>query len=388
METTIERRKYDFDSVVRMLLGVAGVLAAILVINYLSGILLPFAVGCLLAYMLEPCVKWLKRVLRVKGRMLPAVIAMLAFLGVIYLLLVFAVPYMVSEIATMGKLLTRYATKELSATGLPPQVQQWIGENLNPEAISQLLSKDQWAKLAQSVMNGTWTVVGGTLSVIGTAASWLFALIYMFFVMIDYDKVSQGFRNAVPERYRATTMRIVDDVTDTMSRYFRGQALVSLCVGVIFAIEFSIIGLPMAVVFGLTIGMMNMVPYLQLVSIPFAAFLCLVQSVATGAPFWPIAGWTFAAYCICQALQDLLITPLIMKQQMGLRPAVIFLSLSIWGYVLGFIGLIIALPLTTLIVSYYSELVLHQPNPLHHRQPQEPEQPQEPQQPAAPQQQQ
>ena len=54
-----------------------------------------------------------------------------------------------------------------------------------------------------------------------------------------------------------------------------------------------------------------------------------------------------------------------MKNQMGLNPAIIFLSLSLWVYVLGFIGLIIGLPLTTLIISYYCEYVLHQPNPLH-----------------------
>ena len=149
-----------------------------------------------------------------------------------------------------------------------------------------------------------------------------------------------------------------------MSHYFRGQALVSLCVGVIFAVEFYIIDLPMAIAFGLFIGLLNMVPYLQLVSIPIAAFLCLVASVATGGSFWVLFAWTVGAYLLCQAIQDLVLMPHIMKQQMGLNPAIIFLSLSIWGYVLGFVGLIIALPLTTLIISYYSEYVLHVPNPL------------------------
>ena len=161
------------------------------------------------------------------------------------------------------------------------------------------------------------------------------------------------------------SFKVMRDVEHTMSRYFRGQALVSFFVGIIFAIEFSIIGLPMPIVFGLFIGVLNMVPYLQLVSFPLAAFLCLVASVATGGSFWSLFGWTFAAYCICQVIQDLVLIPLIMKQQMGLNPAIVFLSLSIWGYVLGFVGLIIALPLTTLIISYYSEYVLHKPNPLY-----------------------
>ena len=76
-------------------------------------------------------------------------------------------------------------------------------------------------------------------------------------------------------------------------------------------------------------------------------------------------GWVILAYIICQVIQDMVLIPTIMKNQMGLNPAIIFLSLSLWVYVLGFIGLIIGLPLTTLIISYYCEFVLHQPNPLH-----------------------
>jgi len=136
-------------------------------------------------------------------------------------------------------------------------------------------------------------------------------------------------------------------------------------VGVIFAIEFYIIGLPMAIAFGMFVGLLNMVPYLQLISIPISAFLCLVATAATGGSFWVMFGWVILAYIICQVIQDMVLIPTIMKSQMGLNPAIIFLSLSLWVYVMGFIGLIIGLPLTTLIISYYCEFVLHQPNPLH-----------------------
>ena len=192
-------------------------------------------------------------------------------------------------------------------------------------------------------------------------------MLYMTLILIDYDNISRAFKAAIPHRYRRLSLRVMRDVGQTMSRYFRGQALVSLCVGIIFAIEFVIIGLPMAIVFGLFIGVLNMVPYLQLVSIPVAAFLCLVASVATGGSFWVLFGWTIGAYCLCQVIQDLVLIPIIMKEQMGLNPAIIFLALSLWGYLLGLIGLIIALPMTTLMVSYYSEFVLHTPNPLYHK---------------------
>ncbi len=349
MEEIAARKKYDLDRVVRTTFTILAIVAAIYVVNYLSSILLPFCVGCLLAYMLEPVVKLLMRLTRLKKRTVPAIVTMLLFFGVIYLGLRFLIPYFVDEFTDMGKMLAKYAEHRY----------------FNLDALQRVFSQEQWMKIGKSVMSGTWSVLGGTLSAIATLVSWLLALLYMFFVMIDYDKIGHGFKSAVPPRYRRKVFRIMSDVTGTMSRYFRGQALVSFFVGIVFAIEFYIIGLPMAVVFGLSIGVLNMVPYLQLISIPVAAFLCLVKSVSAGVAFLPLFGWTIAAYFICQAIQDMVLTPTIMKQQMGLRPAIIFLALSIWSYVLGFIGLIIALPLTTLIISYYSEYVLHVPNPLH-----------------------
>ena len=213
--------------------------------------------------------------------------------------------------------------------------------------------------------SGAWSVVGGTMSVIFSIVSWFIVLLYMFFILLDFNKLSRGFKAAIPAKYRRMALRIFGDVADTMSRYFRGQAAVSFFVGVIFAIEFYIIGLPMAIAFGMFVGLLNMVPYLQLISIPIAAFLCLVATAATGGSFWVMFGWVILAYIICQVIQDMVLIPTIMKSQMGLNPAIIFLSLSLWVYVMGFIGLIIGLPLTTLIISYYCEFVLHQPNPLY-----------------------
>ena len=360
-----EAKKYDLDRVVRLVIALVCIGVGIYLINYLSSVLLPFLVGCVLAYMLNPIVEFFKKILFMKNRIIPSILTLVLFFGVIYLVVKYLFPYLAQEFSEMGELLGAYAQAELKGREIPVEITQFINDYLNIDYIKSLFTQEQWMNIFDQVVSGTWSFLGGTLKVIVTVVAWLLSLLYMFFVMIDYDKITRGFKAAIPPRYRRTALRIMDDVTDTMSRYFRGQALVSLFVGIIFAIEFYIIGLPMAVVFGLSIGILNMVPYLQLVSLPVAAFLCLVSSVATGAPSWPLWWWTFAAYCICQLIQDLILIPLIMRQQMGLRPAIVFLALSIWSYVLGFVGLIVALPLTTLIISYYSEFVLHRPNPLH-----------------------
>ena len=141
-----------------------------------------------------------------------------------------------------------------------------------------------------------------------------------------------------------------------MNRYFRGQSLIALSVGVLLAIGFKIINFPLAVTLGLFIGVLNLIPYMQAIGIIPMILLSLLRSAETGENFWLIFGMAILVLGIVQCIQDLYLTPRIMGKAMGLNPAIILLSLSIWGTILGFIGLIIALPLTTLCLSAINAL--------------------------------
>ena len=364
MAQTVQK-KYDFDRVVRMVLTLISIGVGVWLVNYLSPVLMPFVVGFILAYLIEPLVEWLQHKARIKSRGLAVVIALVIVIAVITGLCWLIIPYLVDEFGQMSKQLAAYAKSSLRIPYVPAEINEFIQRYIDLEKINEIFSKQQWMEIINKAASGAWSVVGGTMSVIFNILSWFIVLLYMFFILLDYNKLSRAFKAAIPAKYRRMSLRIFNDVAETMSRYFRGQAAVSFFVGVIFAIEFYIIGLPMAIAFGMFVGVLNMVPYLQLVSIPIAAFLCLVATAATGGSFWVMFAWVIAAYIVCQIIQDMVLIPIIMKNQMGLNPAIIFLSLSLWVYVMGFIGLIIGLPLTTLIISYYCEYVLHQPNPLH-----------------------
>ena len=188
--------------------------------------------------------------------------------------------------------------------------------------------------------------------------SWMIVFLYVVFVMIDYNRLGRGMRGMVPPRWRRTVFSIGHDIETSMNQYFRGQALVALLVGVLFSIGFLIIGLPMAIVLGLFIGVLNLVPYLQLISIVPTALLCLIYAAGAHTSFWTIFGESIVVYAVVQVIQDMILVPKIMGKVMGLNPAIILLSLSVWGSLLGFIGLIIALPLTTLLLSYYDRYVI------------------------------
>ena len=151
---------------------------------------------------------------------------------------------------------------------------------------------------------------------------------------------------------------VAHDVKSGMNAYFRGQSLIALCVGILFCIGFLIIDFPMAIGLGLFIGLLNLIPYLQLVGFIPTVILALVKAADTGQSFWLILLCALAVFAVVQTIQDVFLTPRIMGHAMGLKPAIILLSLSIWGSLLGIIGLIIALPLTTLLISYYRRFIL------------------------------
>jgi predicted PurR-regulated permease PerM len=143
-----------------------------------------------------------------------------------------------------------------------------------------------------------------------------------------------------------------------MNKYFRGQGLVALIVGILFSIGFLIIDFPLAIGLGLFIGLLNMVPYLQLVGFIPTILLAVVKAADTGESFWVIMLGALIVFAVVQAIQDTILTPKIMGKVMGLNSAIILLSLSIWGSLLGIMGMIIALPMTTLLITYYQRYII------------------------------
>ncbi|MDE5922243.1 MAG: AI-2E family transporter [Muribaculum sp.] len=346
---------YTFDRVERLVITTKVVCAAVWLIYRLRGVLLPFCVAALIAYIFEPFVQFNRELLRLKGRVAAIFItlfeATLAFGLLCYLL----IPMITSEMAHMAHLLKVYSQSQVSIPFLPDWLHEFIRNYVDFEYLSSLLTREDQIKLLESAALHTWSVLTSGISMIVGLLSWFIVFLYVIFIMLDYERLSKSFHHMVPPAWRKTVFRIGNDIQRSMNHYFRGQALVAFCVGVLFTIGFLIIGMPLAVVLGMFIGLLNMVPYLQLISLVPTIFLCLVCSVDQGVDFWTIFWECMAVYCIVQAIQDLFLTPKIMGKAMGLNPAIILLSLSIWGTLLGFLGLIIALPLTTLLLAYYDE---------------------------------
>lgn len=350
--TPANRRPYTFDRVVRILFSIAVIMASIWIIDYLKMVLLPFLIAWLAAYILEPFVQYNRKILRSKGRLLAVTLTLAETLLVLTILGVIFIPGIISECHRLGEVIQQYANSGANVPMLPGEVHDFLRKFIDFNYIADFMKEQDMEKILSMIPS----FVSGGIEIVLWILNWFFTLLYIVFIMLDYERLIHGFRRMVPPRYRHRTFSILSDVKRSMNHYFRGQALVAMCVGILFSIGLSIVGLPLAIVTGLFIGLLNMVPYLQFISIIPVTLLCLVSSTE-GGDFWAMWWSCILVYTVVQCIQDLILTPRIMGKMMGLNPAIILLSLSLWGTLLGFIGLIIALPLTTLLLSYYDKYI-------------------------------
>lgn len=349
---------FTFDKTVKLVIAIAIVAAAVWLIGVLKNVLLPFCLACLISYIMEPWVVYNQLSLKIKKRA-PAVLLTLGDGIVIFAIVVyFFMPVVVHEIYQMGKMLGEYDTREFSIPFLPAEFSSYLQERLNFNA---LLESFEEGKLGSWIDKGA-NMISVTVDYLIHTLEWFITFIYVIFILLDYEKFSSGFSMLIPQKYKSIILQIMSDVKYYMNKYFRSQLLIASCAAVFYCIGFSIVGLPMAIVMGLVVGILYMIPYFQYITIIPVIVICFITSLDGHFPFWIKLGECGLVYLVSQCICDYILTPKIMGKSLGLNPAIILLSLSVWGTLLGIIGMIIALPLTTLLMVYYKKIIIdHMP---------------------------
>ena len=350
-------KKITFDSFIRGIISALIIIGVLYLVNYLSSVLLPFFVAWLIAYMTYPMVTFFQYRLKLKNRVLSIFVTMLVLLTLLILAFVVLVPPIVDELGKLKELLTAYFIEGSKQAAIPGTVANFIKEHVNMIQIQSTLSEENLSQAIRSLLPKAWSILTQSVNIVVSIFAAFIVLLYTFFILLDYETIANGWVGLVPAKYREMTVRIVNDVKDGMNRYFRGQALVAFLVGVLFSIGFLIIDFPLAVGFGLFIGLLNMVPYLQLIALAPTVLLALLKAADTGESFWWILACALLVFCVVQVIQDGLIVPKVMGKITGLNPAIILLSLSVWGALMGIVGMIIALPCTTIMLSYYKRYI-------------------------------
>lgn len=348
-------KEITFDRFVRILGIVLLVGGVLYTMNFLSSVLLPFFVAWLLAYLMYPIVKFVQYKLHVPTRALSIIVALVFVLGVIGGVFYLIIPPMIDQFEKLGDIVMQYVKQGTNGESFQAVVQQWLHDNR--QVIEQVFKRKDVSDAIKSAMPKLFSVLGQTANVILSIVASLITLLYMFFILLDYEYLSSSWIKIFPKKVRPFWQSLMKDVERELNSYIRGQSLVALIMGILFCIGFTIIDFPMAIGLGILIGIMDLVPYLHTFALIPTAFLALLKAADTGQNFWVILASAVAVFCIVQVIIDMVVTPKVMGKAMGLNPAILLLALSVWGTLLGFIGLIVALPLTTILIAYYQRYV-------------------------------
>lgn len=349
----------NHSAIIRTVVTVVVLVALYILIRRLSGVLLPFLISFVLAYMLAPIVNFFQHKCRLKNRVLSVIVTILLVLGVLTGAVAALVPAISKQATSLSNSVKTYVAQWNGNEYLSVETNQRIEELIQSLDIKALLQSNEvqqgLSKVANFLGDGLLAIGNSVLSL----AIIFVCIMYIIFLLVDYEKITLNWHKYIPARFSETMQMLLHDLDRNMNAYFRGQALIAAINGLLFAIGFQIIGLPMGIGLGIMIGILNLVPYMQILGALPAVLLGLIQAAETGRPFWVILLCIAAVFVIVQIVENMILTPTIMGEVTGMGPAWILLSLSIWGSLLGFVGMIIALPLTTLLISYYKRFVLN-----------------------------
>ncbi|MBQ1697329.1 MAG: AI-2E family transporter [Bacteroidales bacterium] len=342
---------------VSLLLKICAVVGVLLLVYYLRNVLLPFAVAFMLAYILNPVVNFFQR--RLRRRWIAVTVTLLLTFTLLSTIFAIIVPLLFAEMRHLYELLVEHDVMSEWRDGLPSFVTDYLKKISNSEKLAAIAASDNIAAMIDSLSKVVLPQLGSffskTYSMIASILGAAIIILYLIFIMLDYDSISKGIVELVPEKFKERFLKFFTRFTSEMQKYFRGQLLIVLCVMVLYSIGFSVIGLPMGLLLGLMVGMLNIVPYLQILGFLPALLLSCVMSMESGSPVWLCIAMTAGVFVVVQIIQDMFLTPKIMGHATGLNPAIILLSLSVWGKLLGFLGLIVAIPFTCLVSIYYTE---------------------------------
>ena len=353
------RREFTFDRIARMLVLSVLILLIYVAVQAIWSVILPFLLAGIFAYVMMPLVRFFQYTLRLRSRGLSVILTLLLLGAVVYLAVIFIIPSINAEIEKTLQVISGYSSgQDILTMILPRNIRNYLNGGLRWGNFPQQLSLEKILENIKLLLDQVGGIINSTLSIFSWGLVFLIGFVYFVFILLDFENLGRGFISLFPKTLRPTIRTISMDLDRYMNNYFRGQALVAMSVGILLSIGFNIIGLPLATAMGIFIGILNFIPYMQALGIIPLGLASLLMAAQTGENAFVCMLLAYGVLMVVQIIQDMIIVPRIMGQTMGMRPSLILLVLSIWGYLLGFFGMLIALPITMFIYSLYMRYVL------------------------------
>jgi predicted PurR-regulated permease PerM len=330
----------------RWLLILVFVVMGYVVLRYLAGVLGPILAALGIAYLLNPVLEALVR--RGMSRSLGAGLLLVAFLGLVVGAIMLAAPAIADQVQSFVDDLPRLAhnltvwLERRFDVSLPDEWREYLQSGQLEKTLS--ASSGPLGKLATAALGGLFTVLG-------FLAELLLVPVFAFYFLVDWPNLLKRIEHMIPPRRRADVRDVAREIDRVVAGWVRGQAIVTSILAVLYAIGFTLVGMPLSVPLGLLVGVLTVIPF---VGTFVGASIALLVTLANGN--LEVVGLVACVIVVLHLLEAGFLTPKIVGHRVGLSESGALLAVVAGGKLLGFVGVVLAVPLaaTFAVVARYA----------------------------------
>ena len=323
------------------------------------GRLTPFIVAFLLAYLLNPAVTWLEK----KGipRWASSLAAILLMVGGVVLLILFGMPVVVQQfndiLKAIGNIVQDFADllrsgkifDFLAGYGLPVEgARDVISKNISPRLES----------LLTALFGGVFGFLTGVSDIVLQLVNAVIVPVLLFYILMDFPHILDRGAALVPVHRREAALAFGRRVDNLMGRYFRGAITVAIIQGTISSIGLTLIGVRYSVALGIITGLLTLIPFFGII---VSLVVSSIVAAISDAPVLLKVLGVIALFLSQNLLETTVLSPKIVGRQVGLHPVALLLALLVFGFFLGFLGLVIAVPTTSLLMAIWKDWHANRP---------------------------
>jgi predicted PurR-regulated permease PerM len=335
------------------IIGVTALGVVLLALWLLKGALTPLVAALVIAYLFDPLIDRFEA--RGVSRSAAILLLLLVFAASLFAVAFLLIPAMQRDITALSERLPGYLDSGLSALG--PRLQQQFGIAL-PRSVHDAIEAIRSGELQvplEAARGLLERVLRGVTGTVGALLSLLIIPVLAYYLLVEFDRIRLGVLDLVPRAYQAKVATESARVDALIAGFIRGQLTVCLALAALYSLGFAAIGIDLAIVIGVSGGLLAIIPYVGGgVAILSASTMALLQ-YGIGVQLALVVGW----YLVVQSLESFVLTPRIVGKSLGMHPVTVIVALMIGGDLLGFLGLLVAVPLAAVAQVFAQELVTH-----------------------------
>jgi predicted PurR-regulated permease PerM len=333
----------------QVLFWAAGLAVLLYILHLLGSAITPFAAGIVLGYLLDPVVLKLQKL--GLDRLGASLLILIAFALAVAIILFLIAPILGSQFVTFSERLPGYAVRlqALAVAEGNALIAKYGGSWLGPLGLSEELSSAQIQKSvsdfvaqgAQWLLNALKSLVSGGAAVFSFLSLLIVTPVVAFYILVDWDRMIAKLDSWLPLDYRDSLRKIAREINHALAGFIRGQSIVCLFLGLWYSVGLTLIGLDFGFLIGALAGFLSFVPYVgSLTALLLSLGVALVQG-------WPSLKLFFLALGVVgvgQFLEGNVLAPKLVGESIGVHPVWLMFALLAFGQLLGFLGLLIAVP--------------------------------------------